>query len=93
MSSNNQSELYTLHIIFSIQGWELAQNVIEPTDRVLLVQDACYLSQQDLAKPHALFARSKDIKARNIKAHPHIEIIDDETWVTLTEHAHNTMSW
>ena len=87
------SDNYTLHLIFSINGWQQAKTLIGTGDKILLLQDACYLAQQNLPQTHDLFARSLDIKARNIKADPHIEVIDDEQWVTLTEHAHNTMSW
>lgn len=88
-----KQENYTLHIIFSINGWRQASPLVSSEDKILLIQDGAYLAQQNLPQTHSLFARCLDIKARNIKPDPHIEVIDDEQWVELTEHAHNTMSW
>ncbi len=88
-----EQENYTLHIIFSINGWQQAKPLVSAHDKILLLQDGCYLAQQNLPQAHSLFARCLDVKARKIKADPHIEVIDDEQWVELTEHAHNTMSW
>jgi len=88
-----QTENYTLHLISSINGWQQARAIVSKNDKILLLQDAAYLAQQDLPQTHSLFARCLDVRARNIKADPHIEVIDDEQWVELTEHAHNTMSW
>ena len=91
------TEAYSLHLIFSIDGWHKACQLITENDRVLLLQDAVFLSQQDLPERsplyHNLFARCVDTRARNIKANPHIEVIDDEQWLELTEHAQNVISW
>ena len=97
MTNATNIEPYSLHIIFSINSWTSAQPLIEENDRVLLVQDATFLAQKDLSSlthsTHNLYARSLDVRARNIKPDPHIEVIDDEQWVELTEHAKNLLSW
>lgn len=97
MTKFNEIEAYTLHIVFSVDGWTTAQPMIEENDRVLLVQDAAYLAQKDLSSlnhsTHNLYVRCLDARARNIKSDPHIEVIDDEQWLELTEHATNVISW
>ncbi len=89
---------YSLHMIFSPDGWHRAKVMIEPQDRVLFLQDSVYLLQSDLQSPTALlYARSLDVLARNITlpSSPEfdIEAIDDELWVKLTEQAQNIISW
>ena len=93
MLSNTSTNAYTLHIIFSMSGWQSAQPFIESDDKVIFIQDAVYFAQQLQQAPHSLYARSVDIKARNIQPDPHIEVIDDEQWVNLTDNARNTASW
>lgn len=87
------TNFFTLHIVFSIEGWNQCKVLVESQDRVLLIQDGVYLAHQDLSQWHNVYARSLDTRARNIQTHPHIEIIDDEQWLELTEHAKNIMSW
>ncbi len=94
------SHSYSLHLIFSPNGWQQAQPMIEPNDRVLFLQDAVYLLQSDLNSPSPLlYARALDINARRINLSAQadkgfdIEAIEDELWVQLTEHAKNIISW
>ncbi len=94
---------YSLHLIFSPDGWLKAAPLIEAHDRVLFLQDAVYLLQSDLNSPTALlYARNLDVSARAIhlpsadelaKGKADIEAIDDELWVKLTEQAKNIISW
>lgn len=85
---------YSLHMIFSPDGWEKAKPVIDATDRILFLQDACYLLQAELKSPSELvYARALDANARAIKAPDAIELLDDELWVKLTEQANNVLSW
>lgn len=85
---------FTLHLIFSVDGWNLASSLIESHDRVLFLQDAVYLINS-LNNPASsyLYARALDVDARNLTLNPHIEDIDDEQWLSLTESAHNVISW
>ncbi|GAB3003296.1 DsrH/TusB family sulfur metabolism protein [Psychrosphaera aestuarii] len=94
------SHSYSLHLIFSPNGWQQAQPMIEPNDRVLFLQDAVYLLQSDLNSPSPLlYARALDINARHINLSAQadkgvdIEAIEDELWIQLTEHAKNIISW
>lgn len=85
---------YSLHMIFSPDGWEQAKALIEDTDRIVFLQDACYLLESELASPsELLYARAIDVKARAIKAPDAIELLDDELWVKLTEQSTNVLSW
>ena len=89
---------YSLHMIFSPQGWEQARTLVEPQDRVIFLQDSVYILQGELNSPTPLlYARSLDVLARNISlpstSELDIEAIDDELWVKLTAHAQNIMSW
>ena len=62
------SHSYSLHLIFSPNGWQQAQPMIEPNDRVLFLQDAVYLLQSDLQSPsELLYARALDVSARKVK--------------------------
>lgn len=62
------SHRYTLHLIFSPDGWSLAKDTIESDDRVLFLQDAVYLLQSDLQSPsELLYARAMDVSARKVK--------------------------
>ncbi|NVK24130.1 MAG: hypothetical protein HWE10_04315 [Gammaproteobacteria bacterium] len=94
------NETYSLHIIFSPEAWPKAKHMVAKNDRVLLLQDAVVLTQEPLQSTfiepneiHHLYARGLDVLARNIKSDPHIEVIDDEQWLELTEHANNVVSW
>lgn len=85
---------FSLHLIFSIEAWPKANEMISATDRVLFLQDACYLLQQPIDTVCELvYGRSLDCTARNIHPYVGIEIIDDEQWLELSEHAKNIISW
>lgn len=84
---------YTLHLIFSLEAWHQASPFITDNDKVILLQDACYLSQSISLQEFNVFAREKDMQARNLEPRPHIKTINDESWVLLTEQSQNTMSW
>lgn len=94
------SHSYSLHMIFSPNGWLQAQSMVAPDDRVLFLQDSVYLLQSELNSPSPLlYARALDINARRINLSAQadkgvdIEAIEDELWVQLTEHAKNIISW
>mgnify|MGYP000173611107 CR=1 FL=1 len=88
------SQPFSLHQVFSIDGWNKAKNMVSDHDRVLFLQDACYLLQQPvLSKSDHLYGRHIDSKARNISPYVGIELIDDEQWLELAEHAKNILSW
>ena len=89
---------YSLHMIFSPDGWSRAKSLIEAQDRVLFMQDSVYLLQGEIDSPTPLlYARSLDVLARNITLPSSplldIEAIDDELWVKLTTQAQNILSW
>lgn len=84
----------SLHLIFSPDGWDKAKTLIGADDQILFVQDSVYLLEKEiLCHSEAIYARSKDITARNIKPLPIIEVIDDEQWVQLTQTCKNIISW
>jgi len=84
----------TLHLIFSLDGWHKAKPLLDSDDKVLFLQDAVYQLQANLAiETTSLYAREIDVTARNIKPIDNITIIDDATWVELTNSAHNVISW
>ncbi|QTH64585.1 hypothetical protein J1N51_03705 [Psychrosphaera ytuae] len=88
------SHEYSLHLIFSPDGWLKAQPLVTSTDRVFFMQDAVYLLQANITSPsELLYARATDVLARNIHPSEAIEILDDEQWVKLTEQANNVLSW
>lgn len=84
---------HTLHLIFSIDAWLKAKPLIELGDQILFLQDSVYQLQNPLNISNNLYARELDITARNIKPIDNITIIDDATWVELTNSAHNVISW
>jgi len=85
---------YSLHQIFSVEGWQNAKELIAPEDRVILLQDATYLLHQTLlCQSEQIYGRSLDCLARAITPSVGIEIIDDEQWLELAEHANNILSW
>lgn len=88
------SHEYSLHMIFSPDGWLKAKSLVTSNDRVFFMQDAVYLLQSNLDSPsELLYARATDIHARHITPTNSIEAIDDELWVKLTEQAKNVLSW
>ena len=88
------SHEYSLHLIFSPDGWQKAQPLVTSTDRVFFMQDAVYLLQANITSPsELLYARATDVLARNIHPSDAIEVLDDEQWVKLTEQANNVLSW
>jgi sulfur relay protein TusB/DsrH len=84
----------TLHLIFSLDGWQKTKPLLDSDDKVLFLQDAVYQLQANLAiEATSLYAREIDVTARNIKPTDNITIIDDNQWVELTTAAHNVISW
>lgn len=83
---------YTLHMVFNPEKIDTATMLIEPTDKVLLMQDSCFLANK-LSDMSNLYVRKIDIEARNMQTSPNIKVIDDKTWFLLVENSQNTMSW
>lgn len=85
---------YSLHLLFSIESYKKAKPLIKQQDRILLLQDGCYLvNSPALSSQTNLFVREKDISARATAVPEYAESIDDEQWVTLAAHAQNVLSW
>ena len=90
---STQSE-FSLHLIFSPDGWHNAKGMIAAQDRVFLLQDAVYLVEQPtLCESEHLYARALDCLARDITPAIGCESIDDDKWLELAEHAKNILSW
>jgi len=88
------TDLYSLHLIFSIDGWDKAQSLVAENDRVVFLQDAVYLLQKPLKTNNDLiYGRYIDCNARNLTPYVGYETIDDEQWLELSEHANNILSW
>ena len=91
---NEQQPDFSLHLIFSVQGWHTARGLIAADDRVVFLQDATYLLNQPLlCQTELVYGRSLDCIARNLTPSVGVEIIDDEQWLELAEHAKNILSW
>lgn len=85
---------YSLHLIFSLEGWRKAQALVSENDRVVFLQDAVYLLQQPLKiNNEFIYGRFKDCKSRNLTPYVGYETVDDDQWLELSEHAHNILSW
>ena len=90
----NNTQAFSLHQIFSLEGWQQAGPLISAEDRVILLQDATYLLHQPLlCSSEQVYGRSLDCLARNIEPSVGVELIDDEQWLELAEHAKNILSW
>jgi len=85
---------FSLHQVFSVDGWNSAKPLISENDRVVFLQDATYLLQQPvLSQSEKLYGRTLDCAARNIIPCVGVELIDDDQWLELAEHAKNILSW
>ena len=90
----NETHSFSLHQVFSIEGWNKAKSMVSDIDRVVFLQDATYLLQQPVfSETENLYGRTLDCNARQITPYVGIELIDDEQWLELAEHARNILSW
>ncbi|BED89271.1 hypothetical protein PspMM1_17390 [Pseudoalteromonas sp. MM1] len=69
------------------------ENLIQDTDKVLLVGDACYAAKQYFQLNNSLMLLLEDAQARAVKLTPGQTLINYEEFVTLTLSTNQSITW
>ena len=96
MSNLQTNALSTLHIFskpLSYYSANRLENLIQATDIVLLVGDACYAAKQYRQFAESLFILAPDANARAIKLNDNDKVISYDEFVTLSLSTNQSITW